>query len=871
MADNILRLKVDSDEYNNKLKTAGAQLQRYIDGCRKAGGTLEYVDEGVQDFIKGLGQMETKATSARGKLSEMTKVFTDMKLAYLQMTDAEKQSEPGKALSASLDQLKGRIADAKKDLADVNNELGETGRESQSTGNILDQLAGKFGISTKALTTWGAALGAGAAALKVAKDAFFASEQNLDDWNRMVYSSQSTYEAFLTSLNTGDVSGFLDRIGQITQAAFDAYNAIDRLQTMKTIQSPQVAKKQAEVQRMEMMLRTGRYVAPVDGRTTKEGLKTGDILTDAQKKNIAAQLASGMKEIAALTKNEVQASTEAINRLYEEQALRLGMSNEEFKKGTASMAAFDNAIEKARKYQEFEAQHTSRTQMNTSAGVITQNVRDNAVNPYERYKNWSVFKDDGKLYQEIVNLIKQRSQQESQYYGELGRAYRSINRAEGVRVGGTGSTTSQTDQEKAQAKYDQAIKDYSQALEQAKMEVDAGRLNAAEVKKKELAAEEALWKSIVDAREIYDDPKFKEAQENVAAKVVELGGSVNALVEEQKKAQEAARKLTAAQEKVAAALEEASTAYSANDLKGYMSALRKVDGDYTQGMQKGNFSYTSSNLSAFTAYLNERLAQADLGTTLYQNLTKQLADANMLANLMETAVKNGIDIAQFDPQALFDKIFSSTPGDYIENMDWKSIQDAINEELKKMNIDPIQLNFETGDINNDKKNKEKEIDGTKQFRSLVGDVSTIVGSLQQLGMDVPEGFQKTLGVMQVVTTILMTLQSLAGITAATSAVKSIPIIGWFLQNGGVLHAADGWSGIVPGNSFSGDNIPALLNSGETVLNKAQSGVIAAALTSAENGYGDVEGETRIESDQMVLLLRNGAARRGQTIGEYLGL
>ena len=125
--------------------------------------------------------------------------------------------------------------------------------------------------------------------------------------------------------------------------------------------------------------------------------------------------------------------------------------------------------------------------------------------------------------------------------------------------------------------------------------------------------------------------------------------------------------------------------------------------------------------------------------------------------------------------------------------------------------------------------------------------------------------------MQVVTTIVMTLQSLAGITAATSAAKSIPIIGWFLQNGGVVHAADGWSGIVPGTHMSGDQVPAMLNSGELVLNKAQSGVIAAAITSAENGSGGGVSETRIESDQMVLLLRNGAARRGQTIGEYLGI
>ena len=210
MADSILRLKVESQEYDQKIKRASEGILKYAEDCRKAGGPLEYLDEGVEDFVKALGQMNTVSNSAKGKINEMTRAFTDLSLQYKNLTDEEKASPFGKALQGSLDQLKGRITDAKKDLADVNKELGDTGKEGQSAGSILDQLSSKFGISTKALTTWGAAIGAGAAALKVAKDAFFASEQNLDDWNRMVYSSQSTYEAFLTSLNTGDVSGFLN-------------------------------------------------------------------------------------------------------------------------------------------------------------------------------------------------------------------------------------------------------------------------------------------------------------------------------------------------------------------------------------------------------------------------------------------------------------------------------------------------------------------------------------------------------------------------------------------------------------------------------------------------------------------------------------
>ena len=185
---------------------------------------------------------------------------------------------------------------------------------------------------------------------------------------------------------------------------------------------------------------------------------------------------------------------------------------------------------------------------------------------------------------------------------------------------------------------------------------------------------------------------------------------------------------------------------------------------------------------------------------------------------------------------------------------------------------PITIDVNTGEVSlNGKSKDESGVAGTKNLQSLVGNVSTITGALKELGVEVPEGFTKVLGVMQVITTIMMAIQSLATITATTSALKSIPIIGWFLQNGGVVHAANGFSGIVPGNSFSGDNIPAMLNAGETVLTRAQSGVIASALQAQDNGMAGGMGEVHVESDEMVLLLRNGAARRGMTIGEYLGL
>ena len=82
------------------------------------------------------------------------------------------------------------------------------------------------------------------------------------------------------------------------------------------------------------------------------------------------------------------------------------------------------------------------------------------------------------------------------------------------------TTHTLTKPEQADAKYVQAQKDYEQSLQQAALEVKAGTINSAEAKKKELQAAETLWKSIGDAREVYDSPKLKEAQAKVEERIV---------------------------------------------------------------------------------------------------------------------------------------------------------------------------------------------------------------------------------------------------------------------------------------------------------------------------------------------------------------
>ena len=429
MAENILKLRVDSEQYESKLKRAAEGLQHYVDSARRAGSSLEQVSSEALEFARSLGQMETKSTSATAKLAEMKKTFTELSVQYKNMTDQEKQSPFGRALAASLEQLKGRISESKSQLDEVNKSLnGNSG-----LSGALDSLAGKFGVNIQSLAGWGAALGAAKAALDVSKDALGANESAVDEWGRIVDSSKSLYEGFLNAINNGDITGYLGRMDEIVAAAKRAYDEMDRLGSLKTIQAPAISAQQSENDRIRQMIVSRRYIAPNDGRGAARGLVNGQVLTDAQVKQLERSLEGGLTKITTLIGNEVKQSNRAITAVYDRQAKNLGMSLSEFQRGTSSMSEFDRRLQGAKNYNRWQTEHSYVDQ---TTGRL---MEPRSGNPYAQFKGWDVFRVDGKQFNDLVKLIQERDQRASQAYSMQGQAYRAINRAEGITPrGGSG-------------------------------------------------------------------------------------------------------------------------------------------------------------------------------------------------------------------------------------------------------------------------------------------------------------------------------------------------------------------------------------------------------------------------------------------------
>ena len=257
MADSIVRLRVESEEYEQKLKRASQSLLHMAENAREAGATFAIADKQELDFVASLGRLQTTAKTAKGKLGELTAAFTDLAVHQKQLTDEEKKSPYGQALSKSLEQLKSRINEARTQMAEINDELKETNDTGGESSGMLSQLADKFGLNIGQMGKFGAALALATGALKVAKDAFLATEGGVDFWDKTVTQATSTYEAFLISLNNGDVSGFLQRINEIVQAAGDAYNALDELGTFNAFNQINASKTRALMNQALADYRTG--------------------------------------------------------------------------------------------------------------------------------------------------------------------------------------------------------------------------------------------------------------------------------------------------------------------------------------------------------------------------------------------------------------------------------------------------------------------------------------------------------------------------------------------------------------------------------------------------------------------------------------
>ena len=819
MADVISRLKLDSGEFDSKIKRAGQELMAYSEHCKKMGLEMGYANKDAKDFAKALGSMQTTSSSARGKINELTEAFVNLKVMYKNMTDEEKNNAFGKNLAASLDQLKNRIDEAKQNLNSVNAELGNTKQAEQGATSGIEGLTSALGINVKSLAGWGAALTAGKVALDVAKDAFFANESTVDDWGRTVRSAEGIYQSFVQSLNTGDFTGFLSNIGRVTQAAQEAYNALDELGTRMTIINPERARLQARQQELRADIRRNG----ADSEVGKAAL--------AELKKIEPLLSKSFK-------TESQMNYTAFEKLVRERLAEGGInlnqkSFQQFMKTFSSDAAFQNLRRNARGSSELR----ETSEIGKFRTVDTRNTEQKLLD---------LFTDEWRQANSGY-LTASFSAQGAAASNALGNA-RYMKAGSGGGKGGKGGKNGKTNIQYADDSImaqEKLVSDLTQKWKTASGELRDGYLKDLEEAQQKLAEMTGKAKG-PDLDKLFPDMSKENYNTGYA-------GSAQA-------------KYDSARADLALGPMnfDAINTYIGS-IKGMLKDADLGDELYNNMTEKLKDATTVSTL--LQEMMERGLAGADLETTAQALKEKLLSpegiDQTAIQSFLEELNKQieeaggvGLKLNADTGEVTDDKGKGKDDGDDLKKF---------NEGIGKLSGGLSQV---TGGLKAVGVEIPKEVDqvlgvinGVSQIISGVGTIISIFG---------------TTAITANTTAVGLNTTAIAGLIAAievNTATNFIP----FLANGGIVpaFAQGGLIGraagglMIPGNSMSGDHLRLPVdggsgmigvNSGELILNRAQQGNLASQLEGG--GMQNIQLEAIISGEDIVLTTNNRTNRIG---------
>lgn len=812
MADVIARIKLQSGEFDSKIKRAAQGLLQMEQECRKVGGTLAVLEKDQLEFVKGLGKMETVSKNVRGKLGELTSAYTELSVQYKRLTEEEKRGDFGKALSSSLQQLKTRILETKSELNDVGKEL--SGSKFGQFGGVIDTLGQKMGVTgniTEMLTSKTAMLtaGIGASVAIIGK----ATEA----WVK--YNDELAKQDQITTVTTGLKGDDADKMTDMARALVDTYNVDFRqaINAANTLMS-QFGTTSADTMQL---LRDGmqgmiegdggkllsmiQQYAPAfrDAGVSASQLiaviqnSEGGIFTD---QNMNA-IVMGIKNIRLMT----NATSEAL--------AKLGIDGEEMtrKLNDGSMSIFD-ALKKV-------AQAVEGTSSSSqAAGEVMQQVfgRQGAM--------------AGTKLGEAIASLNLNLEETKRQTGEVGESFAEL--------------------QQANERLNKAIRDC--------FEYDGWEKMANGIKSQ-------LYTALADVLEI--SIKIKDSW------IGDIGGTfldtirmgaINSLgpLGEAYNLLRGIKGLMGGNDGGTQG-ESPKPTYSRNTNKGFL-------GDDDLGSHPGLIVKPTTKPTTTTTprgggRKSEALTYAETSISaqikLVSELTKQYNDASASVknSLLPTLVDAEKKLQQMKDETEYlkkyvygegsGKTYEQSPADRMKEKQEKFWKDFEEQNLK------IITKWDKGvldKLDKEKKNNDDELSHnlsklSGKIGNLAGGLSSIASGFKAFGVKMPEEVDALIGVISGVSQIIGgvgTIIELFGTTAQTAntaalTANTIAMIsleaalwantasGWFpFAHGGIVHAAEGY---VPGNNYSGDMVPALLNSGELVLNKAQQNEVAQEL------------------------------------------
>ena len=780
MADSIVRLKVDSSEYDNKIKRAAQGLQQLGTSLHQAGKSFVDADKDQIEFVKQLGKMETVTKTAKGSLGEMTQSFTNLRMQYKQMTDAEKQSPFGKALNQSLTELKGRIKDTQRDLQEINQELN-AGKFGQF-GGILDGIGQKMGITTnltELLTSQTAMLTAGiGASVAIVGKATQA-------W--AAYNSELSRQDQITSVTTGLRGGSADNMTDTMRALADTYNvdfreAINAANTLMSQfgETGDSAIKLIKDGMQGMILGDGgkllsmiQQFAPAfqsAGVSASQLIAViqnseGGLFTD---QNMQA-IVMGIRNIRLMTKGTSDALAQ------------LGIDGQEMSKkmSDGSMTVFDALKQVAGQLRNVDSN-------SKAAGEVMQTVfgRQGAM--------------AGTNIAKAIDELNTNLEETKRQTGELGDAFADLQTAN---------------------------EQLNKAMREA-FGYDGWEQMATGIKSKLVTA---LADVVTNLNAIKKSMAafFTGGTEEDIFKPFSATDAINKKMQEQ-------------------------VLQMANNMRKRMAGLLTFGGGTSGGTGGGGGGGGNRRGNRVSTTKPEEIIPVGSVAALNKELSELQKQQSMATNTVEwesyndkiKAVTNQIKELKGE---LGIEALRGMKGVSISGL--SKDEATTREDILKRGDQRIK------DFKAPTPKDKTEVKLSEEIGKMTSGISSMVGGIEALGVELPQGLQDVLGGIQGVISILTGISTIiTAIEAISAADAVIPF-----ANGGIVpHAANGW--MVPGNDHS-DRTLIAASSGELILNRAQQGVLASQLQDVANGSGYTP--SHISGEQIYIALNRYTRRTGK--------
>lgn len=862
--DVITRFKLETTQYDSKLRDASKSLSEYSRAASIAGNEFDKFTKKNVEAARALGNMSPSATDAKNKVKELVGAFNDVARAYNALTQTQQQSDFGKAMAQSLTQLQQKIRETKQEMQ------GLSAPDAKGGDGFLSGISGKMGGMLQVfggnLMTKGVEMLAGLASemgdmvkqgIQLAKEgegiriAFerLGRGDILDGLRQATHGTVTDLELMKAAVKFNDFKLPVEELG--TMLAFAQQKAKDTGQSVDYMVDSIVTGlgrkslmildnlglSAAEIK--EKMAETGDMTKAVGAIIREQMQNAGDYVETAADRAAQANvdLQNKMEELG----RKFAPLEEASNSLWT--SMKIGILNVV----SGPLTRLLNGLTEAGRL---------RNQMNDMAGGNSNSETDKQIkflrntsagNRKARYdKQISIYNEQENYAWRQVNAL--RSQQ---------AAFRREKREKGV---------SDSDYDKT-LEYERGIAEWTRkAKAWQNFRINYQRAAQPLLTPNRPAPPPA--QEIPSSGGKTGGGKPSHTTTTPAAELTEeqkIQKQINDLVQEGMTMDEKAR--TVQREKIAA-LQTQLEGYKKikDELLGIEKKEKEVKPEkptYTQAFSQGAVSMPS--IQAYVSGLQSEIANTDIGSDLFNNLTEKMADAGRMSEVLKSAMESGVQ--GVDLTSIAQEMKAKLLEGDISDEDWQAFLDKINEKIDNSEL-KLKIDVDTKGIITSADEQKKLAAQTQKAWNMaaqsVGNLSTALNSIE-------DPAAKAAG------TVIKAIADIAlGFAQASVQAGAMGPWGWvaWLAAGtaalattiSTVHSLTGLAngGIVPGNSLSGDNVyggGAMVNSGEVVLNKAQQGNLASQLTdSAVQGFG---GQPYVEGEKIFLGMNNSSRRMGR--------